>query len=173
MDISVKGKKLNVGDALRAHVEEHLNNAVGKYFNNALDANVTFSREAYRIRADILIQPGPRGLIVQGVSEADDPYAAFDGALDRTAKQLRRHKRRLTNHHKGHGQDDTLSAFQYVFAPEDEDEEMTKDARPAIIAEMTTEIATLSVSEAVIRLDLADVLVVMFQNKASGGLNVV
>ena len=173
MDISVKGKKLNVGVALRGHVEDHLNNAVSKYFNHALDASVTFTREAYRIRVDISVHPGPRGLIVQGGSDADDPYAAFDGALQRIAKQLRRYKRRLTNHHKGHGHNDALSALQYVIEPENEDEEMSKDAQPAIIAEMATEIATLSVSEAVMRMDLADVLVVMFQNKASGGLNVV
>ena len=79
----------------------------------------------------------------------------------------------MTNHHKGHGHNDALSALQYVIEPENEDEEMSKDAQPAIIAEMATEIATLSVSEAVMRMDLADVLVVMFRNKASGGLNVV
>ena len=118
MDISVKGKKLDVGDALRSHVEDHLNNAVSKYFNHALDASVTFTREAYRIRVDISVHPGPRGLIVQGGSDADDPYAAFDGALERIAKQLRRYKRRLTTHHTGHGQDDALSVLQYVVEPE-------------------------------------------------------
>ena len=86
MDISVKGKKLDVGDALRGHVEDQLNNAVSKYFNHALDASVTFTRKAYRMRVDISVHPGPRGLIVQGGSDADDPYAAFDGALKRIAK---------------------------------------------------------------------------------------
>ena len=122
-----------------------------------------------------VLKPGGAFLAktLQGGSEADDPYVAFDGALGRIAKQLRRYKRRLTNHHKGHGHNDALSVLQYVIEPENEDEEMSKDAQPAIIAEMATEIATLSVSEAVMRMDLADVLVVMFQNKASGGLNVV
>ena len=132
------------------------------------NASVTFTREAYRIRVDISVHPGPRGLIVQGGSNADDPYAAFDGALERVAKQLRRYKRRLTNHHKGHGHNDALSALQYVIEPENEDEEMLKDAQPAIIAEMATEIATLSVSEAVMRMDLADAVLVVFRNKANG-----
>ena len=77
---------------------------------------------------------------------------AFHGALERIAKQLRRYKRRLTNHHKGHGHNDALSALQYVIEPENEDEEMSKDAQPAIIAEMATEVATLSVSKAVMRM---------------------
>ena len=38
---------------------------------------------------------------------------------------------------------------------------------------MPEEIATLSVSEAVMRMDLADLPVVMFRNSASGRLNVV
>ena len=42
-----------------------------------------------------------------------------------------------------------------------------------IIAEMETEIATLSVGEAVMRMDLANAPVVMFRNSVSGGFNVV
>ncbi len=174
MDISVKGKKLDVGEALRGHVESQLSSAVAKYFTQALDATVTFSREAHQMRADISVHPGPRGLVVQGRSAAEDPYAAFDGALERISKQLRRYKRRLNDHHKGqHGQDEMLPALQYVIQAENDDEVLTDEAQPTIVAEMSTEIATLSVGEAVMRMDLADLPVVMFRNKANGGLNVV
>ncbi len=172
MEISVRGRNLDVGDALRGHVEDHLNNAVTKYFMRALDANVVFSREGRQLRADISVHPGPRGVLVKGGSRSDDPYVAFDGALERIAKQLRRYKRRLADHHKGHSED-TLPALQYVIQPDHEDEEVAPDAQPVIIAEMPTEIATLSVSEAVMRMDLADLPVVMFRNNASGRLNVV
>ncbi len=172
MDISIKGRNLDVGDALKGHVEDHLSNAVTKYFMRALDANVVFSREGRQLRADISVHPGPRGMVVQGGSESNDPYAAFDGALERIAKQLRRYKRKLSDHHKG-PPEKMLPALQYVIEPNHQDEEVTPDAQPAIIAEMPTEIATLSVSEAVMRMDLADLPVVMFRNSASGRLNVV
>jgi ribosomal subunit interface protein len=172
MDISVKGRNLDVGDALKGHVEDHLGSAVTKYFMRAIDASVVFSREGRSLRADISVHPGPRGMVVQGGSESNDPYAAFDGALERISKQLRRYKRRLNSHHKGHG-DDVLPAQQYVIQPVHEDEEVAVDDSPAIIAEMPAHIATLSVSEAVMRMDLADAQTTMFRNSATGRLNVV
>ncbi len=172
MDISVKGKNLDIGEALRGHAEGHLSSAVGKYFERAIDASVMFTRQGRQLRADISVHPGPRGMVVQGRSESDDPYAAFDGALERISKQLRRYKRRLTNHHKGHGEE-SLPALQYIIQPDHENEEVDVDAEPMIVAEMPDEIATLSVSEAVMRMDLADLPVVMFRDRASGRLNVV
>ncbi len=172
MEISVKSKQLDIGDALRGHVEDNLDTTVAKYFNRALDATVMFSREAHKFRADITVHAG-RGMVVQGRGNADDAYLAFDGALARIAKQLRRYKRRLRSHHKGRGGDDLLPALQYVIATDDGEEEIQEDAQPAIIAELPTEIATLTVGEAVMRMDLADVPAMMFLNSAHGGLNVV
>lgn len=180
MDISVKGKNLDVGEALRGHAEGHLSSAVGKYFGRAIDASVVFTRQGRQLRADISVHPGPRGMVVQGRSEADDAYAAFDGALARISKQLRRYKRRLSSHRKGHdkGRDkgygeEIWPALQYVIQPDPEDQEVDVDAEPMIVAEMPDEIATLSVSEAVMRMDLADLPVTMFRDRASGRLNVV
>ncbi len=174
MDISIKGKRLDVGDALRAHVEDQLGAAVFKYFSKAHDANVTISREAHFFRADISVHP-LRGVLVQGRSSAGDAYAAFDLALEHIAKQLRRYKRRLNDKHKGRGaEENSIPAQQYTLAPEtDDDAELPEEGQPAIIAELPTEIATLSVSEAVMRMDLADVPALMFRNRANGGLNVV
>ncbi|MDA1090913.1 MAG: ribosome-associated translation inhibitor RaiA [Proteobacteria bacterium] len=172
MDISVKGKNLDVGDALRGHAEGNLSSAVDKYFTQATDASVVFTHEGREFRADISVHPGPRGLLVQGRHQSDDPYAAFDGALERISKQLRRYKRRLVNHHKGNG-DDALPALQYVIQPDHGEEEIAEDAQPVIIAEMPEVIATLTVSEAVMRMDLSDQPVTMFRDRTSGRLNVV
>ncbi len=172
MDISITGKNLDVGAALREHVSEQLDATVTKYFHRAHDSTVSFSREAHLFRADISVHPG-RGLLVKGRYAADDAYAAFDGALERIRKQLRRYKRRLSNHHKGRAGEEVLLAQYSIIAPEQEDEEVHEDAQPAIIAELPAEIATLTVSEAVMRMDLADVPAMMFRNRASGGLNVV
>ncbi len=174
MDISVIGKNLDVGDALRGHVTETLNSAVTKYFMRAIDAHVVFTRQGHQLRADISVHPGPRGMVVQGGSQSEDAYAAFDGALERISKQLRRYKRRLNDHHK-HKQrlNDVLPALQYVIQPEHEEEEIPEDAQPTIVAEMPDHVATLTVSEAVMRMDLADLPVVMFRDAASGRLNVV
>jgi ribosomal subunit interface protein len=173
MDISVIGKNLDVGDSLRAHATDNLLEVVEKYFNHAIDATVVFSRDGGELKADISVHPGPRGLVVQSSSSGGDAYGAFDGALERVSKQLRRYKRRLSNHHqRARGGEDLLLAQQYVIQPETSDEEPHEDA-PVIIAEMETQIASLSVGEAVMRLDLGGTPLVMFRNSAHGGLNVV
>lgn len=174
MDLSIKGKGLDVGEALRLHAEEQLGVAVAKYFAKAMDGAVTISREAHRFRADISVHP-MRGVAVQGHAFAEEAYAAFDAALERICKQLRRYKRRLNDHHKRRAAEgiETTPAHQYIMAAEAVEDELPADGQPAIVAELPAEIATLSVGEAVMRMDLADAPALMFRNRASGELNVV
>ena len=49
MQLSVQGKQLNVGDALRTHINESLVKILGKYFGDAVDVNVTLSREGHHL----------------------------------------------------------------------------------------------------------------------------
>ena len=179
MQLSVTGKQLDVGDALRAHIEQNLSTAIGKYFANPTDANVVLSREAHNIRADIKVHVG-RGIILQGHADAGDAYAAFDLAAEHIAKRLRRHKRRLRSHQRNKADTEkTLRAQQYVLAPLQEEEEVaaegseSADGQPMIIADMETHIDTLTVSEAVMRMDLANLPAMMFRNRAHGGLNMI
>jgi len=173
MDISVTGKNMDVGESLTSHVQDILAPAVTKYFSQAIDASVSFSKSGHGLRADITVHPGPRGLAIQGGSDSADAYSAFDGALERISKQLRRYKRRLNDHHKTRDHENIILAQQYVMEPESETEEVSVDGQPAIIAEMPTSIESLTVGQAVMRMDLADQPVIMFRNSASGSLNVV
>ena len=179
MQLSVTGKQFDVGDALRTHIEQNLSTAIGKYFANPTDANVVLSREAHNIRADIKVHVG-RGIILQGHADAGDAYAAFDLAAEHIAKRLRRHKRRLRSHQRNKADTEkTLRAQQYVLAPLQEEEEVaaegseSADGQPMIIADMETHIDTLTVSEAVMRMDLANLPAMMFRNRAHGGLNMI
>lgn len=178
MQLSVTGKQLDVGDALRAHIEQNLSAAIGKYFANPTDANVVLSREARNIRADIKVHVG-RGIILQGHADAGDAYAAFDLASEHIAKRLRRHKRRLRSHQRNKADTEkALRAQQYVLAPvQDEavaaEGSESADGQPVIIADMETHIDTLTVGEAVMRMDLANLPAMMFRNRAHGGLNMI
>lgn len=172
MDITVKGKNLDVGDALRAHAEDNLSEAVTKYFTNALAAEVVITKEAHEFITEISVHPMGK-MTVHGHSASDDPYAAFDMAVDKVSKQLRRYHRRITNHHKNRDDIEVTLAQQYVVQAEPEHEELPEEGEATIIAELPTEIPTLSVSEAVMRMDLADIPVQMFRDSGSGRLNVV
>jgi ribosomal subunit interface protein len=177
MQISVSGHHLDIGDALRAHIEDSLAATVEKYFGDAIEASVVMSRENHQFRADVAVHVF-RGLHVRGHDVADDAYAASDIAAAHLGKRLRRHTRRLRNHHESPRSADAVPAQQYVLAGYDADVDEADDGatgadNPVIIAEDTTHIEELTVSEAVMRLDIADLPALMFRNAGSGGLNVV
>ena len=177
MQLSVNGKQLDIGNSLKEHIEREVPAIVGKYFANPTDADVTVSKEGATFRTDIAVHVG-KGIIVQGHARSGDPYASFDEAAAHMAKRLRRYKRRLRDHHRERSQkEDVLNAAQYVLAPEEDTEphveEHPEPEQPVIVAEMQTRIEMLSVGEAVMRMDLANLPAMMFRNSAHGGLNMV
>ncbi|MGE0258924.1 MAG: ribosome-associated translation inhibitor RaiA [Alphaproteobacteria bacterium] len=192
MQLTVTGKQVEVGDALRNHVEEALEALLGKYFRTAIEAHAVFSREAHLIAVELSLHVG-RGMVVNSRGAATDYYLAFDSAAERLAKQLRRYKRRLRDYHgkaRPPGERPEM-ARSFVLAPvEDESDEPAETGSeadfvdgadaiadggiaPVVIAEMSTELPQLTVGEAVMRMDLADAPLLLFRNRSHGELNVV
>ena len=178
MELSVHGKQIDVGDSLRGHVKEKIEDLSEKYFNHTTFANITFSKEGHghpRTRAHISLKLGKNIMVVADAVEAD-PYVAFDSAAEKAGKQLRRYKRKLRDHHERTEQTpeaEITKARDYVLATDGHDKELPPEEDPAVIAEMTTNIETLTVSEAVMRLELADLSALMFRNASHNGLNMV
>ncbi|MBI3419469.1 MAG: ribosome-associated translation inhibitor RaiA [Proteobacteria bacterium] len=176
MNVQVKGKQIDVGEALRGHVQQHLAEIVGKFFDRPLEATVIFSREAHLFRADISVHAA-RGVLLQSNSAANDPYPAFEEAASRMAGRLRRYKKRLIDlHHQEARRSPALPAGEYILDPKKEKDDAPHSDQahaPLIVAEMPSGIDNLTVSEAVMRLDLADAPALMFRNAAHGGLNMV
>jgi ribosomal subunit interface protein len=180
MQLTVTGKQIDIGDALRRHVEASLSSILGKYFGTAIEAHVVVSKEAHLSRAEISVHIG-RGIIVNAHAAATEAYAGFDVAAERVGKQLRRYKRRLRDHHAKARESSAASehAMDYVLAPVAEDTEdgeaepQGNGGGPAVIAEMSTELPKLTVGEAAMRMDLADAPVLLFRNRSHGELNLV
>ncbi len=176
MQITVSGKQVDLSDALRTRVSDGLDTIAGKYFDHALEANVTFSRARSFFTCDINVHAG-RGLTLRGEGEAADANGAFDDAAEHIAKRLRRY-RRVNEHARDAAQRERPQpARQYVLRQEDEASPTIPEGQTrafaTVIAETATSIDQLSVSEAVMRLDLADQQVLMFHNGTTGELNVV
>jgi ribosomal subunit interface protein len=174
MQITVSGKQVELSDALRTRVSDHLDLIAGKYFDHALEAQVTFSRARSFFTCDITVHAG-RGLTLRGEGEAADANAAFDDAAEHIAKRLRRYRRRVNEHARDSAnRERPEAARQYILRQEDEASRRANgEAHATVVAEQATEISRLTVSEAVMRMDLADQPVLMFRNCATGELNVV
>jgi ribosomal subunit interface protein len=179
MQLTVSGKQVDLSDALRVHVAQHLDVITNKYFDQALEAQVTFSKARSFFTCDINVHAG-RNITVRGEGEAADAHAAFDDAAEHIATRLRRYRRRVSEHARdASNRAKPESGRQYVLnaepVPEAEPEPKAEaDAFHAtIIAESDAAIETLTVRDAVMRLDLAYQQVLMFRNDKNGQLNVI
>ena len=184
METTVQGKQIDVGDALREHVTDKLEDIDHKYFNHGTTATVTFSREGHGhnlFKVNISFNVGKNIAVVTEATE-HDPYVAFDAASEKAAKRLRRYKKRLRDHHgrtEKTPETEMIKARDYTLAQEaqgeitEQDNDAFADADPAIIAEIQTHIETMSVSEAVMRMELADLNALMFRNASNNKLNMV
>lgn len=179
MQITIQGKQMDVGDALRTHVNEKLAEINSKYFNHATDGTVTFSKEGHGhglTRTHIAIRVGKNISVVAEAAE-NEPYLSFEVASNKVAKQLRRYKRRLRDHNERIDRTEGAKVPYYVIAEnardEDETEAMPQGDDPVTVAEMVTHIDKLSVSDAVMRLDLGNQTALLFRNAKHGELNLV
>jgi ribosomal subunit interface protein len=181
MRVQVAGRQMDVGEALRTRIETELESSVSKYFDRATDAVVTVGKNGggIGIAVDCLVHL-PSGISLQAGGHGGDAHSAFGDAIEKLEKRVRRYKRRLRNHHADHKSPlPAEDASAYVLAPLEEENEAGEDAPaaadspPLVIAETTVPVRTMTVSMAVMQLDLSDTPALMFRNAGNGGLNVV
>lgn len=175
MQFHISGRHVDLGDAFQAHVEKRLGDGLSKYLDRIVSVDVVVAKAAHhQFQVDIHGNTGTHSsLILKSQGHAGDVYAAFDDAATKVEKQLRRYKRRLKDHH-AHEKSDVrmLNARKYVLQPE-ADAELEESGAPVVVAEKSTNIETLTVSQAVMKMDLADLPALLFFNAGNGQVNVV
>ena len=177
MTLRISGKSINVGDALRSRVSERTDEVLRKYFDGNYSGHITLSKDGFGFRTDCALHLDS-GITLEADSNATDAYASADQALLMIEKRLRRYKSRLKDRsaRKTYAANAALAdidAPSYVIeAPAEGDEEVTAYS-PVIIAEATTSLKRLSVSEAVMELDLTGAACMVFQHGSSGRVNII
>ena len=178
MQIQITGKHMDLGEALRSRIETGLEAAVTKYFNRSGDARVFVSQQGPFVEVDCNVHL-PSGIVLQSTGKAEDPYAALENSLDKMEKRVRRYKRKLKDHHSGTSAPmpselATEAVIQINGHDSDEDADFeADDDTPLTVAETSVNIRTMSVSEAVLQLELQELPALMFRNAGHDGLNMV
>ncbi|MDP3173383.1 ribosome hibernation-promoting factor, HPF/YfiA family [Phenylobacterium sp.] len=178
MQVQVTGKHVDVGDALRTRVSDELTSNIGKYFDRGGGADVVVSREGHSFKVDCAVTLAS-GQHLQSQGLGADAHAAFDSALDKMSKRVRRYSRRMKDHHQQAlaKQAETASYFVIESRVDDEDDAEIEASGAApeavVIAETEKAIRTMTVSMAAMDLDLTGVQTIVFRNAAHGGLSVV
>lgn len=172
MRVQVAGRHVDVGEALRSRIVAELDTHITKAFSRATDATVTVARGNVGYVVDCVVNL-PSGISLQAEGAGSDAHRAFDAALDRIRKRTRRYKQRLSDHHAGATRIEAPVAPLVSFARAVETELDATDEAPLVIAEPGAQIPTLTVSEAVLRLDPQLRPALLFRNAAHGGLGMV
>lgn len=175
MQLQISGRHVDLGESFQQHVEKRLGEGLSKYLDRVSNVHVVVAKEAHhQFRVDIHGNVGTHaGVVVKSQGQASEIYAAFDDAAAKAEKQLRRYKRRLKDHHRSSASEAARQAKKYVLRPEEIDAELDEKGAPVVIAEKPTVIETLTVSQAVMKMDLANLPALMFFNSGNGRLNVV
>jgi ribosomal subunit interface protein len=177
MTLRISGKSISVGEALRSRVSERTDEVLRKYFDGNYSGHITLSKDGFGFRTDCSLHLDS-GITLEADSNATDAYVSADQALVMIEKRLRRYKSRLKDRsaRKTYAANAALAdidAPSYVIeAPAENDEEVTAYS-PVIIAEATTSLKRLSVSEAVMELDLTGAACIVFQHGSSGRVNII
>ena len=183
MQVQVSGKHVAVGDALKARITDEINAITDKYFERGgINAEIVVSKEGHSFSVDCIVRLAS-GHQLDSRGDGADAHAAFDAALAKIETRVRRYKRRLKNHHHAGAREAAENAPLTVLrSPDDEDDtdgwegaDSTGHEPPTgvVIAETSAPLKTMTVSMAVLELDLTESQTIVFRNAAHGGLAVV
>ena len=165
--ISVSGKQTKVGKSLTFYVKDSLVQTLNKYFDNFISGNILFSKDTFNFKCEINIHIDS-AIFIQGNAGSNDAYGAFNVANEKIKKRLRRYHRKLTDHRlKNKKPLKYLKANEYII--ENPELKNTKESlhNPVIIAESDDIIKTVSVSEAIMLMNLKDQNAIFFKNVQS------
>ncbi len=176
MTLQVTGKNVDAGGAFQDYVTGKVSNVLEKYIGPEISGHIRLSKERTGFRTDCSIRL-KTGLLVEAHGVGEDAYASADAAVDRLEKRVRRYKRRLKSHHQS-GRDEKMlekafAAREHVVKVDQPETDGEHPDSPLIVAENEFSLNELSVSEAVMHLDLTENPFLIFRNAGSGNINVV
>lgn len=175
MRYQISGKQIEIGQALQTYVQDNLGAIAAKYAERPTDAIVIFSKSGSEFVCETAVHLST-GLTASAKAHAHEIYAVFDATAEKLEKQLRRYKRRLKDHHRDRATPiDVSGGASYILAsPEDMDDAVEPETlQPIIVAEMETQIPSLSVGEAVMQMEISGAPLLVFRNEGRNRVNVV
>ena len=100
MQNDLTGHHIDITPALRDYVNEKMDR-IARHFDNVTHCHVVLSVEKNRHKAEATINLSGGGLHADAVQ--DDMYAAIDALVDKLDRQIKRHKEKVTDHHRSEG----------------------------------------------------------------------
>ena len=145
MEITVKGKNIEVTPGLKAHAEKKAGKIERIFLKKSVEAQVTLRIERGLHICDVTMTVD--GLFLMGEERSDDMYASIDGAFDKVERQVMKHKTRINDKFRQTG--GVVAEETHETAPVDLHEGDTTVVRVKRFA-----VKPMSTDEAVMQMDL-------------------
>lgn len=158
MKVQVRGRNINVTDALKDYVVKRVGK-LDRYIDNFGDAQVTLTveKDSHRIEVTIPIN----GMILRGEETTGDMYASTDLVVDKLEKQIEKYKGRLQKRVARPANDRPVASY----IPDDEGPRLVRTKRFAI--------KPMPVEEAILQMNLLGHSFFVFSNAETEQVNVV
>ena len=169
--ILVSGKQTKIGLSLKKHSINSITTTLNKYFQDFISSNILFSKDTFNFKCEINIHL-EKTIFIKSHSLSNDAYGAFNLANEKIKKRIRRYHRKLTDHRAKFAKVDTkTNANEYIIKNPEKVKINISEKEPVIIAESDEIIKSLTVSEAIMLMDLNDQNAIFFKNTKNKRLN--
>ena len=172
MKIDISGQNLDTGESFRDYAENNLKKSIDKYFERAIAGSVILKKSLNNFSVKIIVTLTRRTKLETSGSSSD-AHAAFDIALEKAEKRLRRYKRRLKDYRSKGDKKELIFAQETVLDSKDDfEEEMNnEDGMPPVLMELSYNIEEMTTEEAIMKFDFENLNALMYRNVSHQGLN--
>ena len=170
MDIKVSGRKTTVTDALRAHVDEKIGEALKVFDIEPMTVDVVLRYEKNPSNpnpAIVEVTVRARGSVIRVAEHGADMYAAIDLSADKVTRQLRKFKTKVVDNRQG-------GASAADVAPVERVEDLAGLLLPdLLVREKVIDVTPMTEEQALVQTDLLGHDFYVFENATTGLINVV
>lgn len=161
MKYTVRGKNIEITDAMRNHLENKLNK-LDKYFvsNDEIEASVLIRVYPTYNKVEVTIPTKSFTLRIEETHE--DAYTAVDHAVDKLERQIRKNKTRLQNRSRN------VDSNPFLFDYESQTDEVNE-----VVKTKTLELKPMDLDEAILQMELIDHDFFVFHDIDINGVSVV
>ncbi|MBQ1265606.1 MAG: ribosome-associated translation inhibitor RaiA [Proteobacteria bacterium] len=180
MQIDISFRHMEPSDVLRDYADEKIRRVIRKHIRDDFDAQVTLGIEKFRHIAKLHLTY--KGVSIKCEESSEDMYQSIDLALDKLERQIRRYKDKIRTRKERSGAAKTFDVA-VVAVPDSEEsaEEVVEaavesapeeSAAAKVIKHEKLTVVEMSVDDAVMKLTLENLPVVVFINEETKATSV-
>ncbi len=158
MNVTVNAKKMQISRSFTDYAQERLDAKLDKFFGNEAEAKIMLTERRGMIDLELTVRY--EQMLFRAEQTAKDKSDALDAAIDKIIRQIRRNKTRLEKKLKD-------NAFKQEF------QDTVEEADITVLRTKKFRMRPMSPEEAILQMDMLGHNFFMFQNAATGDINVV